>query len=284
MVTIWNHRGAHRALHATIAAIITSYVLALRLARWEQPWEWVLAALLVAVLLIWFLLAKAGVRELGFPEGGSRPLSASPVGAAAALLVSAAATGAAAWLLAGSGSAAAGSATTTAADPAAAGASGMLAPGAALTELLPGASLQVLLAAVLVGAIAHELVYRGALLRLGQARWRRSTVILATAALSAFGGLPLLLTDDGTWSWLAARICGALVMGLVLSWAAVRTGGLWMPLGWQIGSGLAGVLALHLGHGQVGGDWMATAAGGVVSLLLIPTVLLLDARRARTGR
>ena len=83
MTTIWNYRGDDRALWAVIAAIVGSYVLAMRLARWDATWQWVPLALPVAVLLIWFFLAKAGVRDLGFPAAGVRTSAAAgPLGGA----------------------------------------------------------------------------------------------------------------------------------------------------------------------------------------------------------
>ena len=90
MTTIWNYRGDHRALWAVIASIVASYVLAMRLARWGESWQWVPLALPVAVLLIWFFLARAGVRDLGFPAPGDRhSAAAGPLGGAAALLAGA---------------------------------------------------------------------------------------------------------------------------------------------------------------------------------------------------
>ena len=91
MTTIWNYRGDDRALWAVIAAIVGSYVLAMRLARWDATWQWVPLALPVAVLLIWFFLAEAGVRDLGFPAPRDRgsaaagPLASTPCQACKAM-------------------------------------------------------------------------------------------------------------------------------------------------------------------------------------------------------
>ena len=107
MITIWNYRGDHRALWAVIASIVASYVLAMRLARWGESWQWVPLALPVAVLLIWFFLARAGVRDLGFPARGDRSSAAAgPLGGAVALLAGAVGAGLVAYgVLGGAGAA-----------------------------------------------------------------------------------------------------------------------------------------------------------------------------------
>ncbi|WP_144793902.1 type II CAAX prenyl endopeptidase Rce1 family protein [Kocuria palustris] len=268
MVTIWRYRGDHRALWAVIAAIIASYVLSLRLARWDAPWEWVLVALPIAVLLIWFLLARAPGRALGFPERSQRQSAAQgPLGGLAALVLGGALAAIAAAVLAGADA-------VESSGPAGAAASGSAAGAAAAGPAV--------IAALWAGA--QEVVHRGALLRLAQARWGTATVIGVSGGLSAFGSLPLLLTTDGTWGWLGARVAGLLVMGLVLAWAAVRTGALWMPLGWHVGAGAAAAAALPSWPAQAIEAWTAAGVVSAGHLLLIPVVLLLERAGTRPAR
>lgn len=258
MVTMWNYRGDHRPLWAVIATIVASYVAALRLARWGEPWEWVLAAQPIAVLLLWFLLAGGTVRQLGFPAAARRRSTADgPAGALVAAAVAAAAIGlSAAALLAAEATVAVGSFD-------------------AQSALRAGAWAVVI--GVFAGALPEELVYRGALLRLAQQRWRPRAVIGITGGLFAFGHLPLLLTTGGgSWEWLGARVAELLVLGLVLGWAAVRTGAIWVPLGWHIGSSLVGVFVLQVWSTQTASVWAAAAAAILCHLLLVPTVLVLE--------
>lgn len=258
MVTMWNYRGDHRPLWAVIATIVASYVAALRLARWGEPWEWVLAAQPIAVLLLWFLLAGGTVRQLGFPAAARRRSTADgPAGALVAAAVAAAAIGlSAAALLAAEATVAVGSFD-------------------AQSALRAGAWAVVI--GVFAGALPEELVYRGALLRLAQQRWRPRAVIGVTGGLFAFGHLPLLLTTGGgSWEWLGARVAELLVLGLVLGWAAVRTGAIWVPLGWHIGSSLVGVFVLQVWSTQTASVWAAAAAAILGHLLLVPTVLVLE--------
>lgn len=267
MTTIWNYRGRDRALWAVIAAIVGSYVMAMRLARWDEPWQWVPLALPVAVLLIWFFLAKAGVRDLGFPAAGVRTSAAAgPLGGAGALVVGAAtgAAGAVVLLMTPSGQ------------------SDLL--GQAAVSRLGGPWVVAVLAAI--AAAAGEIVFRGALLRLALARWSSGAAIAVSALLAVLGLLPVMLTrSEGTWSWLAASACAVAVQSLALAWAAVRTGALWMPLGWAVGLMAPGAAMLQGWPAHASEAWAAAGAAAGAGVLLIPVVLVLErVRRSGSGR
>lgn len=70
MTTIWNYRGDDRALWAVIAAIVAPMCWPCAWRGGMPPGSGFRFALPVAVLLIWFFLAEAGVRDLGFPRPG----------------------------------------------------------------------------------------------------------------------------------------------------------------------------------------------------------------------
>lgn len=258
MTTIWNYRGDDRALWAVIAAIVGSYVLAMRLARWDATWQWVPLALPVAVLLIWFFLAEAGVRDLGFPAPRDRgSAAAGPLGGASALVIGAALGGAGAAVL-----------------PLLQGGQPELLGQAAVSRL-GGPAVAAVLAAV--AAAALEIVFRGALLRLAIARWSSGTAITVSVLLTVLGLLPVMLTRSaGTWSWLAASACAVAVLSLTLAWAAVRTRSLWMPLGWAAGLAGTGAAVLQGWPAQALGAWAAAGAAAAAGLLLIPAVLVLE--------
>lgn len=268
MTTIWNHRGDDRALWAVIAAIIGSYVLAMRLARWDATWQWVPVALPIAVLLIWFLLAQASVRDLGFPRRAQQAGAADgPVGGAGALVIGAAVgvAGAAALLTARGG--------------------GLDLLGPPAGSVL-GGSPAVIAALAVVAAAAQEIVFRGALLRLAIARWSPAAAIAVSGLLAVLGLLPMMLTRSaGTWSWLAASACAVLVLGLALAWAAVRTAALWVPLGWAVGVLGAGAAVLQGWPAEAPGAWAAACVAAVAAVALIPVVLVLERwGRPRAGR
>lgn len=265
MTTIWNYRGDHRALWAVIASIVASYVLAMRLARWGESWQWVPLALPVAVLLIWFFLARAGVRDLGFPARGDRSSpAAGPLGGAVALLAGAVGAGLVAYgVLGGAGAAEL--------PVIGAGSSGLFA--------MPGGGSAIAATAVLAAcaAAAAEVVFHGALLRLAASRWSPRAAVAVAAGLSVLGLLPLMLTQtEGTWSWLAATACAVLVPSVVLGWAAVRTGALWMSLGWAAGVTGAGAAVLQGWPTQAADAWAAAGAAAAAGVLLILVVLLLE--------
>ena len=63
----------------------------------------------------------------------------------------------------------------------------------------------------------------------------------------------------------------------------MRTGALWIPLGWHAGSNLAGVFVELVWVPQVAALWPVAAVSIAGSLLVVPLVLLLERHPGAAG-
>lgn len=151
--------------------------------------------------------------------------------------------------------------------------------------------------AVLATALPEELVYRGALLRLLAERSRprsstaRSPGTLTSSAVTA-GTLTSLLFADAHLPALrdagptapdtVLRLALLTVFGLLMAWSVLRTGALWIALGWHTGGNAAGIVAsVVLGTGA---GWQVTpqeVGGLVIELVVLLALAELCARSLR---
>lgn len=262
-------RGIGAAI-AVLAVLVIAPVLCLGLALVGGPWEAVIAVQPLVVLLLWLRVAQGDVRGLGFPgrdgldRHDRRSGAQRPSAGAIALLCAAVVTGGAAAVFL---------------------ATGATAP---LGVWLPRAGVFAALGAVVLGvlaaAIPEELVYRGVLVQLTQPLWPFPLVIGVSGLLFCAAHIPNLLMQSGSWIWLALRCVQLLVLGTALAWAAVRTGALWIPLGWHAGSNLAGVFVELVWVPQVAALWPVAVISTASSLVVIPLVLLLERHSAHATR
>lgn len=267
-----------RPLAAVLATLVAALFASMRMAIRDWPWEVVFLAQPVVVLLIWFFLAQKNVRDLGFPRwdqsvGSARAMRDSAMGAdirsgaqrprafAAALMVAAFLTGlsGAVFLLTG--------ATTP------------------MGVWLPRAAFFAALGAVVIGCLAtalpEELVYRGVLVRLAENRWPAAGVILASGALFSAAHAPNLAAQNGSAAWIGLRFAELLIFGCLMAWAGLRTGSLWLPLGWHMGSNLAGVFIELVWVPQTVALWPVALTSMVLSLGIIPLVFFLERHPAK---
>ncbi|WP_181954280.1 CPBP family intramembrane glutamic endopeptidase [Kocuria coralli] len=256
-----------RPLAAVLATLIAALFVSMRMEIRGWPWEAVFFAQPVVVLLIWFLMARRNVPDLGFPPRG-RPVTDLRSGAqrprafVAALLVSGALTAAAGALFLVTG------ATTP------------------MGVWLPRAAFFGALGALVIGCLAtalpEEVVYRGVLVRLSEHRWRPTAVMLASGGLFAAAHAPNLADHGGSALWVGLRFAELSLFGVALAWAALRTGALWIPLGWHMGSNFAGVFLELVWVPQTVALWPVALTTMAINLAVIPLVLILE-RLPRAG-
>ncbi|NHU84936.1 CPBP family intramembrane metalloprotease [Kocuria sp. JC486] len=262
-----------RPLAAVLATLIVSLIVSWRMAVRDWPWEIVFLVQPVAVLLIWFLITKRGVLALGFPgwdkSVGSAPavlpkLMGADVRSGAqklralwiALLFSGAITGITSALFLVTG------ATTP------------------MGVWLPRAGLFAALGAVVIGVLAtalpEELVYRGVLVRLSESRWHPAVVIAVSSLLFSAAHAANLYSNGGSGHWVLMRLVELAVLGATLTWASLRTGALWIPLGWHAGANLAGYFVELVWVPQTVALWPVFLTSIATALLVIPLVLVLE--------
>ncbi|NKE09949.1 MULTISPECIES: CPBP family intramembrane glutamic endopeptidase [Kocuria] len=267
-----------RPLAAVLATLVAGLFISMRMAIRDWPWEAVFFAQPVVVLLIWFIMAKRNLHDLGFHRwdqavGSAPAVRDSAMGAdirsgaqrprafVAALVVAGLLTGisGAVFLMTG--------ATTP------------------MGVWLPRAAFFGALGAVVIGCLAtalpEELVYRGVLVRLTENKWPLVGVILLSGALFSAAHAPNLAAQNGSATWIGLRFAELLIFGCVLAWAAVRTGSLWVPLGWHMGSNLAGVFIELVWVPQTVALWPVALTSMVLSLGVIPLVLFLERHPAK---
>lgn len=262
-----------RPLAVVLMILLAGLFISMRMQIRDWPWEVVIFAQPVLILLVWFLMARRNLFDLGFPRwdqsvGSSPALREKQLGADirsgaqrpraffVALLVGAALTGTsgAVFLLTG--------ATTP------------------MGVWLPRAAVFGALGALVIGCLAtalpEELVYRGVLVRLTEQRWAQVAVVLASAGLFSAAHAPNLAQQGGSGTWIGLRFAELLVFGAVLAWAALRTGSLWIPLGWHMGTNFAGVFIELVWVPQTVALWPVALTSMALSLTVIPVVLVMD--------
>lgn len=276
-------RGLQRLIRdrptaAVLATLVAGLFISMRMAVRDWPWEVVFFVQPVVVLSIWYAMAQRNLQDLGFPRWDQSVGSAPTVRDAAmgadirsgaqrprafvvALAVSAVLTGVsgAVFLLTG--------ATTP------------------MGVWLPRAAFFAGLGAVVIGCLAtalpEELVYRGVLVRLTERTWPLWGVILLSGALFSAAHAPNLAEQNGSATWVGLRFAELLIFGCALAWVAVRTGSLWVPLGWHMGSNVAGVFIELVWVPQTVALWPVALTSMVLSLGVIPLVLGLERRPAK---
>lgn len=262
-----------RPLAAVVATLLAGLFISMRMAIRDWPWEVVFFAQPVVVLLIWFLMAKRDLPELGFPRrdhsvGTSPGTRSASVGEDirsgaqrlrgfwAALVVSGALTGCAAAIFL----------ATEATTP--------------MGIWLPRAAIFGALGAVVIGCLAtalpEELVYRGVLVRLAQNRWSPVVIIMVSGGLFSAAHAPNLAAQGGSAAWVGLRFAELTVFGMVLAWAALRTGSLWIPLGWHMGTNLVGVFVELVWVPQTVALWPVALTTIAINLGAIALVLILE--------
>lgn len=129
------------------------------------------------------------------------------------------------------------------------------------------------LVAVLLTAVPEELIYRGAFLSLAQGRIRPAAAITASAALFGFAHLPNLLTQETGTTQILLRLLELALFGALMGWSVLRTGSVWLALGWHSGSNAAhvGVQLLFASDADSSGwtgRWLELAVSLVIVVLL----------------
>lgn len=267
-----------RPLAAVLATLLAGLFVSMRMSIRDWPWEAVFFAQPVIVLLIWFVMAKRNLRDVGFPRwdqsvGTATATRAPELGVDIrsgaqkfraflwALVIAALLTGSAGAVFLATG------ATTP------------------MGVWLPRAAIFGALGALVIGCLAtalpEELVYRGVLVRLTENRWAPVAVILVSGVLFSAAHAPNLAAQGGSGTWVGLRFAELLIFGAVLAWAALRTGSLWVPLGWHMGSNLAGVFVELVWVPQTVALWPVALTSMVLSLGVIPLVLLLERHPAK---
>lgn len=133
------------------------------------------------------------------------------------------------------------------------------------------------LVAVLLTAVPEELIYRGAFLGLSQGRVLPAVAIAASAALFGFAHMPNLLTQEISTAQMLLRLLELALFGALMGWSVLRTGSVWLALGWHSGSNAAHVgvqllLASDADSSGWTGRWLELAASLVIVVLLTKIV------------
>lgn len=225
------------------------------------PWTISIAAILLGPLVIWRVVGHRW-RDLGLERPRLAPL-------ATAVLVAIAV--AAAW-------------------PVVLGATGL--HDIEVVPVTPAALLRGLVAGLAVGvavtALFEELVFRGALLHLIRGVAGSRTAITLTALLFAAAHLPTLLDRGVDPADIAWRSLGLAVWSFALAVATLRTGRIWIALGWHAGANLgASMVGVFIATRPDGPAWLAGGFGagrtgglqGVIQVAIEAGLVLLLARR-----
>lgn len=127
------------------------------------------------------------------------------------------------------------------------------------------------LVAVLLTAVPEELIYRGAFLSLAQGRILPAAAIAASAALFGFAHLPNLLTQDLSTGQVLLRLLELALFGALMGWSVLRTGSVWLALGWHSGSNAAHVgvqMLFDVDSSGWAGRWIELAASLAIVVVL----------------
>ncbi len=132
--------------------------------------------------------------------------------------------------------------------------------------------LTALVLAFLVGVVAtalpEEFVYRGVLLRSMRGVWGVLAAVIASGLLFAYAHVPNLLTQvpESPQLYLVVRLSLLAVFGAALAWATLKTGSIWLALGWHAGGNLAGIaLDMRFMVDLMGPVWLVGRVGAVTN-------------------
>lgn len=250
------------ALWIVLAGFAAAFAvgLALRLAGMSSD----LAMLLppIAALTAWFLVARRPWRELGLPR--SRPGPGWRWGLVAYALAAAYALAVLLILVPG----------------------GLADAPMDASRILQAALMVVLVAGVATG-LAEEVAIRGVLLTLLRERIGAVLAIAASAVLFAIMHIPNMLGWGLEPLGMLSALLGLAAVGGALGYLVVRTGSLWMAIGWHAGANGAGVGGSALtGVGRRDADplvdLLATLGEAVAILLLAELVHRRRSRRVQS--